>query len=362
MIKTALISLLFLLARCAEPVDTQNRWEQDRKIGLLSEPEYEFTSPDGLLSVTRFNKNQLELRASAPNFTFHLQRKSASLERLEVIITNVMDSLILSTDKEVIPKSEVEGLPLAYRFEVSFPKGVNRLNVSSILPREAPFTFLAMGDIQNGIDKFDDMVTAINKEKGVDFLIFLGDLVMTSTKEEFKRAFYALDDINIPTYTVIGNHDIGGDLLYQSYLGVTNYTFSYKGVRFTNIDSASYTLYPKVWDFYKNTLKQGKDQLHILVTHIPPTEIMGYRGGHWRSRREANTFIQLAAENGVDMMLFGHLHTLDSYQLAKIPSYITGGAGAFGEELDNIGRHFLRISVNEQKELKVKVIKVDKRD
>ena len=100
--------------------------------------------------------------------------------------------------------------------------------------------------------------------------------------------------------------------------------------------------------------------MHIVYSHIAPTEPFGLRGGHWRSRREANAFIAESSRSGVDAMFYGHLHTLDIYSLAGIPVYLSGGGGAFQEYFDGIERHFLKVSVNPaQSQIGVSVIRVD---
>ena len=55
--------------------------------------------------------------------------------------------------------------------------------------------------------------------------------------------------------------------------------------------------------------------------------------------------IAACAEEGVDLFLFGHVHSFDAYSLSGIPAYISGGCGAIEERLDGIDRHFLRVTV-----------------
>ena len=217
-----------------------------------------------------------------------------------------------------------------------------------------------MGDIQDGIKNFDDVVNRINAEDDISFVLFLGDLTMNSKRSEFEKVESAFADIRYPIYSTPGNHDVTNKSLYHSFFGKASYSWIYRNTRFTSVDSASWTLSGQTWDLFRIWSQEGKNQTHIVFSHIAPTEPYGLRGGHWKSRREANSFIAHASRAHVDAMFFGHLHTLDIYSLAGVPVYLSGGAGAFQEYWDGIERHFLRAEVHPaRQQIQVNVIKVD---
>jgi hypothetical protein len=79
---------------------------------------------------------------------------------------------------------------------------------------------------------------------------------------------------------------------------------------------------------------------------VPPIDPSGSRAGAFRSRREAHHLLQRLAAGGVDLTLYGHIHTYESFSNAGIPAYISGGGGATPEQWDGIGRHFLIVDLD----------------
>jgi 3',5'-cyclic-AMP phosphodiesterase len=66
------------------------------------------------------------------------------------------------------------------------------------------------------------------------------------------------------------------------------------------------------------------------------------------------------ARGGVDLTLYGHLHTFVGFENAGTPAYVTGGGGAIPDRLDGIGRHFMTIDVDPyQKVYQAAVVRVD---
>jgi hypothetical protein len=49
---------------------------------------------------------------------------------------------------------------------------------------------------------------------------------------------------------------------------------------------------------------------------------------------------------GVDLALYGHVHTYIPFENAGIPSYISGGGGAEPMKGDGIDRHFLMVELD----------------
>ena len=205
------------------------------------------------------------------------------------------------------------------------------------------FTFLAFGDIQVGIDRFDDIIEFVNREENIDFILMLGDLSETAAPSEFVAVNEAFSRIRWPIYSTPGNHDAFAKRYYQDDFGRATYSITHRGARFTSVDSASGGLEPVVWDRVEKSFEQGRDQLHVAFSHIPAIESLGIRAGQWNSPREARRFVGLALEHRMDLLLFGHIHSYDAYLLGGIPTHISGGCGGIEERLDGIDRHYLRM-------------------
>jgi Icc-related predicted phosphoesterase len=147
-----------------------------------------------------------------------------------------------------------------------------------------------------------------------------------------------------PLYATPGNHELGTDEHhFQRVFGRCSFSFVYAGVRFTLLDSASAGLAPKVYQWLTGWLEAGRDALHLVVTHIPPLDVAGARNGAFASRMEGATLVSRLARAGVDLTIYGHVHSYYVFENAGIEAIISGGGGAIPQRLDGIGRHYLLV-------------------
>ncbi|MFK7827829.1 MAG: metallophosphoesterase [Oligoflexales bacterium] len=350
-----LLSIILILTSCSDFKDKRSNIDQN--IGNIETRDFLFSTENGILNIVSADQNSLEARAGSPEFSAAVLNKSAEIMEFQFTISNILSDLGIKVDDTVI--NELEQLQGKKTWQVSIPVN-STIKIETLEHPAESFEFLAFGDIQNGIENFDEVITVLNQQENIDFILFLGDLTMNSDVEEFKKIEEAFAKISFPIYSTPGNHDVRSANRYHNYFGKSSYSWDYKGTRFTSIDSASWTLSKSSWELYKTWLQQAKNQTHIVFSHIAPTEPFGLRGGHWRSRREANAFIAESSRAGVDAMFYGHLHTLDIYSLAGIPVYISGGGGAFQEYFDGIERHFLKVNVHpSNSQIGVNIVRVD---
>jgi predicted phosphodiesterase len=343
------------LAACTQPA--VDRAERDLGLGAVETKGYRFESHEGLLHVREATAERLELRASCDELSMTLSRKDTSLGTLVLEISNVLPSLELAAAPGVLSAPSVGPAPLTTTWVVTFPADADRVMLTTP-PRSGDFTFLAFGDIQNGIRTFSDVVAKLNEEPEADFILFLGDLTESTQPEQFDAVDAVFAQVKFPVFATPGNHDVQDNAAYQRRYGRTSYSCTHKGARFTAIDSSSALLAGELWPRLSGWLDLGRPQTHVLFSHIPATEVLGVRSGQWDSRTEARRFTASAVEGDVDLMLFGHIHSFDAYELGGIPAYISGGGGAIPERFDGIDRHFLRVRVSSG-QVGVEVVRVD---
>jgi hypothetical protein len=120
-------------------------------------------------------------------------------------------------------------------------------------------------------------------------------------------------------------------------------------VSFTLLDSASASVDPAVYDWLDVWLGRAKGGVHVVATHIPPTDPFGIRNQSWASRDEAAKFLVKLAEGRVDLTLYGHVHSYLEFENAGIPAFISGGGGANPERFDHIGRHFMVFDIDAER-------------
>jgi 3',5'-cyclic-AMP phosphodiesterase len=80
--------------------------------------------------------------------------------------------------------------------------------------------------------------------------------------------------------------------------------------------------------------------------HIPPLDPTGTRNGGFASKNEAAALLTEFSRAGVDLTLYGHIHTYVGFENAGIPAHISGGGGAIPNRGDGIGRHYMVIEVD----------------
>jgi 3',5'-cyclic AMP phosphodiesterase CpdA len=248
----------------------------------------------------------------------------------------------VSDSTTVEPLGEGE-LPTRKRWRVAAPAG----EISLVLGApdgdvEDSFRIALLSDVQEAIDDVSDVFERINQVSQLRFLLGAGDLTEQGTVEQLERFQNELTRLNVPYFTTLGNHELGTTPdPYHDYFGRGNFQFRFRGVYFTLLDSASASLDPIVYDWLDGWLAQAQRDVHVVAMHIPPVDPIGVRNGSWASRSEAAKLLGKLAQGGVDLTLYGHVHSYYSFDNAGIPAFISGGGGAIPERFDKIGRHFM---------------------
>ena len=241
---------------------------------------------------------------------------------------------------------EAGDYPASLRFSIDLPAGRTRLRLTLPDERdEAPFRFALLSDVQTAIDDVGDIFAAVEAEPEVRFLLGAGDLAQRGTRQELRRFQRELRAFSLPYYTTLGNHDIAEEGGYQELFGRGNFHFVFRGVHFTMLDSAAATLDPAVYGWLEGWLDEGRSATHVVAMHIPLLDPIGTRNGGFASRHEAGKILALLARGGVDLTLYGHIHSYYRFDNAGIPALISGGGGALPERFDHVGRHFLVVEV-----------------
>lgn len=350
---------LVLFAGCSSVTDPEPRAQLDLVLGTTTRDGMTWRSE--LLAAVAEHDGLPVFRAACPEFQVTVERAPGGPAQTRLQVRNLVPGTRLVGAPGVVSDeagSPLEGHHLARAWRLTFPPGVDALELRAVAALPAPVTFLAFGDIQRGISRFGDVVERLNARPDAAFVVVMGDLTNISTDAEFDAVERAFESIRLPLVLTPGNHDAYRSFVFQQRFGRANYTCTLGGVRFTSVDLSNAGLSATGWQLYDAALEAGREQAHVVFSHIPATEGFGVRSGQWNSRVEARRFVASAGAAGVDLLLFGHLHTLDVYELGGIPTVISGGAGALEERLDGIDRHFLEVRVSDGVPA-VEVVRVD---
>jgi Icc protein len=347
---------------CLRP--SEERALRDEQVGQDAVEGVRISVGDGHAAVRDLAVDHALLWASAPRFELDLNWGAAPPAEVLLEVLNCMPGAVLDATPPVtvsLSERDEEGR-CSFRFEpTASERDVHLLVAPPDTEAPSPFRFALMSDVQEAIDRVQDIYALINAQPDVDFLLGAGDLTERGTAEQLERFERELHGLHIPYYTTLGNHELGeSPSLFQDYFGRGSRSFTYRGVRFTLLDSASATLDPIVYDWLDEWLELGRDQGHVVAMHIPPLDPTGVRNGAFGSRNEAGKLLGRLARAGVDLTLYGHVHSYYHFKNAGIPAFISGGGGAIPERFDNIGRHFLVVDVDPiEQRFDVNVVRVD---
>jgi len=199
-----------------------------------------------------------------------------------------------------------------------------------------PFSFIYMGDAQNGLDRWGTLVhNAFRERPDAAFYIMAGDLVNRgASRDDWDSFFYNAEGIydRRQLVPVLGNHEYqGGDpaLYLKQFCLPTNgpttigperaYAFEYSNAQFiildSNLDPATQT------EWLDEQLSRSKAVWKFVVYHHP-----AYSSGPNRTNKEVlNIWTPIFDKHRVDLALQGHDHAylrtypMKGQQRAKSP-------------------------------------------
>jgi 3',5'-cyclic-AMP phosphodiesterase len=341
----------------------EERAERDLEIGKAEAAGLEVEVVDGLAAVRTIAGDKLGLWVSAPAIRLRLGVEGGSRRSLEITAQNVLPDVAL-TGSSTVTVEPLPGEPATRkRWRVEIDPG--RTTELELAPPDAAdrgsWRFAVLSDVQEAVDRLQDIHRKINEDPSIRFLLGAGDLTERGDVDELARYQEELRTLAVPYYTTLGNHELGENpTLFHDWFGRGNFRFVFRGVQFTMLDSASATIDPMVYDWLDGWLGEGASRVHLVAMHIPPLDPIGVRGGGFASRNEAAKLLTRLANGHVDMTLYGHIHSYYEFDNAGIPAHISGGGGAIPERFDGMGRHFLVVDLSANRGVQnVQVVRVD---
>jgi hypothetical protein len=354
------LAVTALCAACLRP--GEDRARRDEQVGRAQSPGVRVEVELGHAAVRELVPERLRLWAGAPRLSLTLEWETPPPAEVAIEIQNCMPlAELTSADAPLIASERAPGNRCVFRLG-PVPGPSARVEIAPPgTDQPSPFRFAVMSDVQEAIDRVQDIYEVIDAQPDLDFLLGAGDLTEQGTREELERFELELGELDIPYYTTLGNHELGqSPSLYQDFFGRGSQSFVYRGVRFTLLDSASASIDPIVFGWLDEWLEQGKDSGHVVAMHIPPLDPIGVRNGAFANRNEAAKLLGRLAAGGVDLTLYGHVHSYYHFENAGMPAHISGGGGAIPERFDDIGRHFLVVDADPSLQaFDVSVVRVD---
>ncbi|GAA4359158.1 metallophosphoesterase [Hymenobacter saemangeumensis] len=174
----------------------------------------------------------------------------------------------------------LEFSPNDHRVPEEFTK-LTEKNLARLLAQPLPegdtLRFVFTGDSQQFYDEAEAMVSSVNQQPGIQFMLVAGDISDFGLAREMRWVDEKLRRLKVPYLTVVGNHDMVGNgrEAYQHIFGALNYTFVYGGTKFILIDTNSreYNFDGSVPNvpWLQAQLNDVEGALRqVVVCHVPP--------------------------------------------------------------------------------------------
>ena len=360
------LSLSLLLASACLDIAGE-RAQKDLEVGKAAAAENRVEIRGGLGAVRRLDAATLEIWANAPALEATLELGERAAETFTLVVRNALPEAELRVEDASGAAVAVTPLPSEVATEKRFSLGTRQNAPYSLrlapsdLESSEPFEFIALADVQEAIDRVEDVFAKMNEQSSARFAMFSGDITQRGKPSELEEFQRKMRRLSLPLYTTLGNHELGdSDVPYHDYFGRGSQSFRFHGVRFTFLDSASATIDAEVYGWLEGWLDAARSENHLVFMHVPPLDPFGIRNGAFSSRAEAAKLLSLLGRGRVDMTFYGHIHSYYAFENAGIPAYISGGGGAIPERFDGIGRHFLSVLVDPEREgAAVSTVRVD---
>jgi predicted phosphodiesterase len=232
--------------------------------------------------------------------------------------------------------------------------------------------FAVIGDTENHGDVFQAMLTDA-KARGATLILHTGDISGNGSPAEFQAMKGIAQNVGLPLYAAIGNHDMeqdGSGATFRNVYNDLNFAVQVGTYRFVMLDNADRTVgfSSSTLSWLKNELKQHPQSRYILAFHRPfNLPLMQFTGDDETaaSRASNNKFLSLLDQSRIAAIFTGHLHLYLPYQINHIPAYVTGGGGGAQQHaLDALapqGQHYLLVHLNNGN-LDVEVIPMQPQD
>jgi len=270
----------------------------------------------------------IELRAYKPSLAIKLTWDDSNKHnKSKLVLNNVLaDALVVEqSNNAIVDIRKITNTAVELVIEVS----TNEVELAiTTKPSKDNYQFALIGDSQGRNEILAKIIGEINT-KEIDFLIHLGDMVPSGHEQEYQDFFVAMQELQVPYYTVPGNHDtrLNGRDIYKNRLAPFYYSFEFGDYHYIFMDTAELTVDQQQFSWLQEQLTNDIDT--YVFMHAPIYDPRGLDHS-FRDLQVAEQVYNLVttSTNRVRATFSGHVHMFHQQQVADTLFVTSGGAGA----------------------------------
>lgn len=284
----------------------------------------------------------IEARAQRPTLDVTFSSRNASPVNLSFKLRNMRQDVLPVATAGTISAAERAGI---VNWNITIAAGQSLSASVANFTGGGAYRFGVVGDMHYRNSTATQIAeSAASRE--LDFFIVVGDFVNQPTSDEYNWALAISEKFGGPVYTAYGNHEGFRDgylAYYRQLFGTSNFSFTHKGDFFLVIDSADQSISREVYRYSESELSNSPAGLKMVFMHVPVFDDAGMRNNSFNSRFQAARFMNMALDQGVDIVFAGHIHTYQDFWVDAVRQIVVGTGGGRPEQFDGIGIRYVII-------------------
>jgi glycosyltransferase involved in cell wall biosynthesis len=233
------------------------------------------------------------------------------------------------------------GILIGYRIYLSvYEKDYQSLNADNIdqmqtnLEGQSSFSFAVVGNIDNSMRIFSDLIVPLMQEQQVDFMISVGNAVYDGAEGKYRLLYRGLQELAIPYVLVPGNNeieDLGSNNFYQHF-GPYFFSFHLGQAYFIVLDSTGKTSWKWQLHWLEKELETAKSYPYrfVCMGHSPLPQTTGKPETKKKNpiKEETSLTLQkLFSRNAVTSVFTTGYHTNKDQYIDGVRYVTTSGGG-----------------------------------
>jgi Icc-related predicted phosphoesterase len=219
------------------------------------------------------------------------------------------------------------------------PNVGNRKEVLDAIVKQSdsklPLRFAVMGDVQQGVSEFKEMLGHLQTADRPDFIVMTGDIVCHADNGHYRFFLGEFEGTNsgMPVFVAAGNHDVRPDAgLFEKYFGPRVFYFEFKKCLFMVLDNSLGSLDEVQHGAIEQILTDRRASVDkvFMFMHRPPVPSAGGGAGNEEGVSEATAarLLKVIEKHRVDYVFSGHAREFKRVRIGRTTFVVNGLGGS----------------------------------